>query len=113
MITTTQMYWLVTLDSLIHMGVFLSVVFTLATFAMIGLVADTGKLVSLPVVTALLAIFFMLVVTFTPTTKQMAAIVVVPKIVNNEKMQVAGDKLYALAVEWMDSLRPNKPKEDK
>lgn len=45
---------------------------------------------------------------FTPTTKQMAAVVVVPKIANSEKVQVAGNKLYELAVEWMDELRPHK-----
>lgn len=45
---------------------------------------------------------------FTPTTKQMAAVVVVPKIANSEKVQMAGNKLYELAVEWMDELRPRK-----
>jgi hypothetical protein len=30
----------------------------------------------------------------------------VPKIVNSEKLQTAGNKLYELAVEWMDELRP-------
>ena len=44
----------------------------------------------------------------TPTTKQMAAVLVVPKIANSEKVQVAGNKLYDLAVEWMDELRPRK-----
>lgn len=43
-----------------------------------------------------------------PTTKQMAAVIVVPRVVNNEKMQMAGNKLYDLAVEWMDELRPKK-----
>lgn len=32
----------------------------------------------------------------------------VPKIANNEKVQAAGNKLYDLAVEWMDELRPRK-----
>ena len=45
---------------------------------------------------------------FTPTTKQMAAVVVVPRIANSEKVQIAGNKLYELAVEWMDELRPHK-----
>lgn len=48
-----------------------------------------------------------------PTTREMAAIIMVPAIVNNERVHVAGDKLYDLAVEWLDSLRPRKPKEAK
>lgn len=44
-----------------------------------------------------------------PTTKQMAAVLVVPGVVNNEKVQTVGNKLYDLAVEWMEELRPAKP----
>jgi len=50
-------------------------------------------------------------VIFVPTTKQMAAIIVVPKIVNNEKVQNVGNKIYDLAVEWMDELHPKKKDE--
>ena len=49
---------------------------------------------------------------FTPTTKQMAAVVVVPKIANSEKVQTVGNKLYDLAVEWMDELKPARSKEE-
>ena len=48
---------------------------------------------------------------FTPTTKQMAAVIVVPKIANSEKVQTVGNRLYDLAVEWMDELRPARAKE--
>lgn len=47
---------------------------------------------------------------FVPTTRQAAAMVVVPKIVNNEKVQTAGNVFYDLAVEWMDELHPRKDK---
>lgn len=47
-------------------------------------------------------------VIFIPTTKQMAAIVVVPKIVSSDRVQGAGEKLYDLAAEWMDELHPRK-----
>lgn len=43
-----------------------------------------------------------------PTTKEMAAILIVPKIANNEKVQDCGNRLYDLAVEWMDALKPKK-----
>lgn len=43
-----------------------------------------------------------------PTTREMAAIVMVPAIANNEKVQTVGNKLYDLAAEWLDELRPKK-----
>lgn len=61
-----------------------------------------------PSAIALVAVAFALVAAFVPTTRQMAAIVMVPKIADNEKVQAAGNKLYDLAVEWMDELRPRK-----
>lgn len=48
-----------------------------------------------------------------PTSKQMAAIIIVPKIVNNAKVQEVPDKLMTLATEWLEELRPGKSKEDK
>ena len=38
----------------------------------------------------------------------MAAIIIVPRIVNSEKVQTVGNRLYDLAVEWMDELKPRK-----
>lgn len=46
--------------------------------------------------------------TLIPTTREMAAIVMVPAIVNNEKVQTVGNRLYDLAVEWLDKLGPKK-----
>lgn len=50
------------------------------------------------------------IATFVPSTKQMAAVIVVPKIVNNEAVQSVGNELYTLATEWMQELRPKKQK---
>lgn len=44
----------------------------------------------------------------TPTTKEMAAIIVVPKIANSETVAELGDGIKTLAVEWMEELRPKK-----
>lgn len=43
---------------------------------------------------------------FIPSSKTAAAMYVIPAIANNEKIQDAGDRLYTLAVEWMEELRP-------
>ena len=45
---------------------------------------------------------------FIPTTREAAAIIMVPAIANSEKVQTVGNKLYELAVEWMDELRPRR-----
>lgn len=45
---------------------------------------------------------------FIPTTREAAAIVMVPAIANSEKVQTVGNRLYELAVEWMDELRPRR-----
>jgi Trk-type K+ transport system membrane component len=50
----------------------------------------------------------MLTAALIPSTKQMAAIMIVPKIANNEKVQTIGNRVYDLAVEWMEELKPNK-----
>jgi len=44
----------------------------------------------------------------TPTTKEMAAIIVVPKIANSETAAELGEGVKTLAVEWLEELRPKK-----
>ena len=44
----------------------------------------------------------------TPSTKDMAAILVIPRIANSEKVQDVGNRLYDLAVEWAEELRTRK-----
>ena len=45
---------------------------------------------------------------FVPTTKEMAAIVVIPKIANNESIKGLGDEIVNLAKEWMKEIHPSK-----
>ncbi len=47
-----------------------------------------------------LFVFFIFLVVALPTTKQMAAIIVVPKIVNNEQIQEIPENLLELCNEW-------------
>lgn len=107
MITTTQMYWLVTMDSIVHASAIIAIALGVMAFLTIPMVLDDLPKWT-PSAIALAAVAFALAAAFVPTTRQMAAIVMVPKIANNEKVQAAGNKLYDLAVEWMDELRPRK-----
>ena len=47
----------------------------------------------------------------TPTTKEMAAIVVIPKVATSEAVQGLGNGLVDLARQWMAELSPAKAKE--
>lgn len=121
MITMTQMYWMTRLDRLCGMlvlGFFVSMLTALVLAVIGGILRaehntddaswKTGRRLHAVMVPICLAIslLFGLLRSLTPTTAEMAAIVVVPKIVNSEKVQMAGNRLYELAVEWMDELRP-------
>lgn len=57
-------------------------------------------------------IIFLIPAILIPNTKQMALIMVTPKIANNEQVKQIPDKLLDLANEWLDELKPNKT-EDK
>jgi hypothetical protein len=45
---------------------------------------------------------------FIPTTKEAIAIIVIPKIVNNERVQQLPPKMLDLVDEWIEELRPGK-----
>lgn len=110
MITTTQMYWLVILDNIALVSAVLAVVGGVSfLFTAVGAAVD-----ELPRWTTILSACVSLValtsLVFVPSTKQMAAIIVVPKLANSEKVQTVGNQLYDLAVEWMEELRPKKEK---
>ena len=49
-----------------------------------------------------------LLAVFLPTQKEMAAIIVIPRIANSETVEQRGDGVKTLALEWMEELRPNK-----
>ena len=127
MITPMQMYWLVKLDDmrcafagLIWLPVTWIVTTAVVSFVTFMALADEEdgrrekavrlikKALLLCIPMLFLAVVIQLVAAFVPSTKQMAAIIVVPKLANSEKVQTAGNKLYDLAVEWMDELRPAK-----
>lgn len=117
-ITTTQMYWFMMLDN-IKIGS--GLMCTVAALFFIGMIIATYDLGKCPVIvkvlTPTLGVLFVAlfsVCVFLPSTKQMAAIMIVPRIANSEKVQTVGNRVYDLAVEWMEELKPNKTgKEDK
>lgn len=44
----------------------------------------------------------------TPTTKELAAMIVIPKVANSESVKQLGDGIVELANQWMEELAPEK-----
>ena len=116
MITTQQMYWLTRLDDIaltlglfIIGGVIAAIVLYIVGSTAFDIDDDSSKKLQRTATRLLYAVALATVIgIFVPSTKEMAAIIVIPRIVNNEKVQDAGNKLYVLAVEWLDALKPAK-----
>ena len=110
--TTTQMYWVVMLDSINIGSAVMCVIIAVVFLGLITAVSDSYECPTIAkILMPILAILFVAlfsVCVFLPNTKQMAAIMIVPKIANSEKVQTIGNKVYDLAVEWMEELKPNK-----
>lgn len=122
MITPSTIYWIGQCDQILRMlgpaavmglifAITLTIVAAASTFGssvprilriLLSVLAPLSWAVMLVAVIGLM---------FIPTTKTAAAMYVVPAIVNNEKLNDAGDRLYALAIEWMEELRPAKDRE--
>ena len=60
-----------------------------------------------------LAFVFATLNCLTPTSKEVAAMIVIPKIANSEKIKGCGEHVYQLAVEWMNELKPKKKGNEK
>lgn len=112
-ITPMQMYWLVKLDCIIGLFVFVGACMAVALIPICIYTSELPSSEQSVYYGLVRKIIFAILVcasvaALLPTTRQMAAIIVVPKIVNNEKVQTIGNRVYDLAVGWMDELAPKK-----
>jgi apolipoprotein N-acyltransferase len=113
MITSKQMYWLLMLDNI---GTFLGVSFIvwIILFVISGVVVAIGinendwskKLVIFPISVFIIASLILIIGTFLPNTKQMAVILVAPRIINNEQVQKLPNQVLELTNEWLEELKP-------
>ena len=114
-ITTMQMYWLVMLDNIFTGSVVMCTLVTILLLCLIFGAADAADCGECPIIIKILIpIVFILFISlfsvciFLPNTKQMVAIMIVPKIANSEKVHTIGNRVYDIAVEWMEEMKPNK-----
>ena len=93
MITTEMVYWIVMLDKISDAFLIFAVTFGFILFLFAGYTITDGD--DFPwhyPVWVVLELFFICGAVFVPNTKQMATIYLLPKVVNNEKIQDIGER---------------------
>lgn len=112
--TSWQMYWLLMLDNINSLC---SVIFSLGCVVIVVsllcfyvLFEETpwNKILKFYKIIIPIYLIAIIIGTFIPSTKQMAAIIVVPKIINNEKIQQLPEQLLNLGIEWLEDIAPKK-----
>ena len=114
-ITPEMMYWLTRCDNICTAGFIFSVLFGIgAVMSTMFVFNETESVKFFHKIFCVIAIllFFISLATcvFVPTTREMAAIYVVPAIANSETVKDLGEGVVTLAREWIQELRPNKTK---
>lgn len=114
-ITPSFIYWITRLDQFNALtGCASLFIFIIAIVLMIAVFveAESGNdknyrivLKGFKISLFVLAIFS-LIHTFIPATKEACAMYVIPKIVNNEKVENISKEFYDLALDWMKELHP-------
>lgn len=116
-----MIYWITRLDGinvLFALMLILSIITTVATGLKCLLDMADGDddelefKVCLKICKRAISVFIVAIIGFilTPTTKEAAAIVVIPKIANSENVQELGTNFVQLANDWLVELRPDKDK---
>jgi len=70
-------------------------------------------LINLLVVLIVIGVVIWAVTTYIPSSKEMAAILIIPKIANNTKVSEMPNKLLDLANSWIEELAPKRNQESK
>lgn len=109
-LTAWDIYWVTRLDEIsIVLSLFVEGGFAACGFSMFAYFVAQGKFIWFKTFAAHLApvlIVVAIVNAFIPNTKQAAAMIVLPAIVNSEAVQQIPSELTTLAREWLQELRP-------
>ena len=120
MITTEMVYWIVMLDKISVAFLIFAVIFGLILFLFTeSKIKDRDDLPWYYPVWIVLELFFICGAVFLPNTKQMATIYLLPKVVNNEKIQNigertldTGDKILQLMQQYITEKMTNNKESD-
>ena len=115
MITPSIVYWITRLDNLFGLFIPVEVVSVLASiFLAIAALCTNAEgevrtynlikkvlyfVIPVPIVVGIILVLM-------PTTKEAAAMYIIPKIANNENVQDIGGRALKLANDWIDELSP-------
>ena len=126
MITPSAIYWITRFDDIrTGLAVLAVVVVVLAALALVILLATVENVhrdneteytkLTFCFVAALVLFAGVLggARAFVPSTRDAAAMAVIPALANSERVQTVGNAVYDLAVEWLEELRPAKKEERK
>lgn len=124
MITGWKIYWMMRLSSIVGVCVAVCVIFSIIAFVRLILfinsadrVANWDKKSEIPQMidrrtrmfkAIAAAVLFGTVASFVPSTKEMAAIIVIPRIANSQTVKEIGTSVVDLAKEWIEELHPPK-----
>lgn len=108
MITESTMYWITRCDSIHNISVIIFAIciplFVLELFKRIFPYPPPVNIkVSIPIVISLICVGTIINI-FVPTTKETCAIIIIPKITNNENIQNISKEFYNFALDWMKEL---------
>ena len=111
-ITPEMMYWMTRCYYIRFLGIVLSFAAPVSLMLFLAMAFDLGlkPLVKWLFSTVLSVLIFLgvFLAVFVPSTKEMAAIYVVPKIANSQTVKDLGEGVVTLAREWLEELRPAK-----
>lgn len=122
--TMMQMYWFLMLDNIKKITMVPATIFVIFTIVFIICMlancddwddlTDHWKKVFIrgSIISFIFAFIFISLTGMIPSTKQMAIIYVVPKIINNKQVQEIPKKMLELSTEWLDELSPENVKDD-
>ena len=125
MINSWTVYWISRLDTITCILSIMTFVFSiLFLFVIVVLLNEMARFdedmyrysskvpMCIKIIPIIFLPIFLTLTALVPTTKEMCAVIIIPKIVNNEKLQDVGDKFYNLAMDWMEELSPAKEKQN-
>ena len=113
-ITSLSLYLITRLDRIKTLMVVASAISTvLAIILLFGIADMMGSDLKLrnlkPVLwCGIMSVLFFVAIVLTPTTKEAAAIYLVPKVANSQEVKKTCGELYNLAVDWLHELKPHK-----
>lgn len=113
MITSWDIYWLTKLDSLQGAFVLFSVFFGLMLAAFVCFMEDIEGYKKTKIAFIIMFVFFLMGSVFIPTSKEMAAIYLIPKISNNTGFQKVPENLVKLLNSKMEAWMEETLKEKK